>query len=64
MEYLMLCHVFSQWENDFQAKNTQIIHCLQFSLASITCISFSLSFILLYQVFFYETPIFPSLLQV
>ena len=63
MELLMLCHVSPQWEDDFRAENTQIIYHLQFQLASITSISSFLSFILLHQIFIYETPILPLLLQ-
>ena len=63
VELLMLSHIFPQWEDNFRAENTQIIHRLQFSLASVTGTSFSLSLIPLHQVFIKETHALPPLLQ-
>ena len=63
MELLILYYISLQWKNDFQAENTQIIHRLQFSLASVTGTSLSISLTSLHQVFIYETPVLSSLLQ-
>ena len=59
----MLSHVFPQWEDDFRAENTQIIHRLLFLLASVTGTSSFLSLIPLHQVFIKETHALPPLLQ-
>ena len=63
MELVMFYHVSPQQEDDFRAENMQIIHRLQFQLASVTGTSSSLSVIPLHQVFINETPVFPSSFQ-
>ena len=61
MELLMLCHIFPQWEDDFRAENTQIIHYLHILLASVPGTSSSLSLIPLHQVFACKTHVISPL---